>query len=89
MSKWKFTLPNGVALRQAIMDEDCNTVYQELIKGYEWIEQRVDDDYTIDALIEEVKWDLDCQAFDEDSVNAHLNTFYDYCNEMGVWIPLC
>lgn len=88
MNKWKFTLPNSKALRQAIADEDSDAVYREIIKAYEWISQRFDDDYIIDSLIEEVQWDLDCQAFDEDSVNAHLDNFYQYCDARRVWIEL-
>ena len=86
--KWKFTLPNSKELRQAIEKEDSDAVYRELIKAYNWIAQRVDDDYTIDSLVDNLEWDLDCQAFDEESVDAHLSEFYDYCDYRKVWIEI-
>ena len=86
--KWKFTLPNSKELRQAIEDEDGEQVLKELISAYEWIAIHMDD-YAIDALIEDVQWDLDCQAFDEESVDSHLEDFYNYCDNRGVWVELC
>lgn len=88
MANWKFTLPNSSELRQAIENEDSDAIYREILKAYEWISQRFDDDYTIDSLMEEVQWDLDCQAFDEESVNSHLEELYNYCDARKVWIEL-
>lgn len=88
MKEWKFTLPNSNALREAIENEDAAAVYDELSKAYEWISQRFDDDYIIDQLVDDLQYDLECQAFDEESVNSHLNEFYNYCDDRRVWIEI-
>lgn len=89
MSEWKFTLPNSKELRQAIEDEAYETILNEIIKGYQWIEQRRDEDCIIDSYIEEIQFDIDCGAFDEETVNSHLEDFYDFCDSRRVWIEIC
>lgn len=84
--KWKFTLPNGKALRQAIEDEDSETILREIIKAYEWMAETLEEDNTNE--IASVTDDLECEAFDEDSVNYHLDGLYDYCDARKVWVEL-
>lgn len=86
MAKWKFNLPNSNTLRQAIEDEDSDAILREIVKAYKWIAETFDEDMT--AEIESVNDDIECQAFDEDSVNYHLNNLYDECDDRKVWIEL-
>lgn len=88
MSKWKFTLPNSKELRYAIGIEDCDAIYRQIIEAWKWLASTRDDDYTIDSYLDDVEFDLECQAFDEESVDSHLSNLYDYCDENGVWIEI-
>ena len=84
--KWKFTLPNSKALRKAIEDEDSDNILREIVKAYEWMSTALNEDMT--AEIENVTDDIECQAFDEDSVNYHLGDFFDICDARGVWVEV-
>lgn len=86
MSEWKYNLPNGKALRQAIEDEDSDAIYREIIEGYKWLETTLREDNSCEIM--SVEDDLECEAFDEDSVNYHLSDFYDYCDARKVWVEL-
>lgn len=86
MAKWKYNLPNSSTLRQAIEDEDSDAILRQIVEGYKWMAKTFDEDMTSE--IESVNDDIECQAFDEDSVNYHLNDFYDECDCRKVWIEL-
>ena len=85
MSKWKYTLPNSKELRQAIEDEDSDTIYKEILKSYEWAESVFHDTF---HEIQDVQDDLEVEAFDEDSVNMHLQDLWDYMDMRKVWVEL-
>lgn len=87
MSKWKFTLPNSKDFRRAVADEAYETVLNEIIKGYGHIQTRTGEDMSSE--IKSVEEDIEFQAFDEDSVNYHLENFYTDCDIRGVWIEIC
>lgn len=86
MAKWEFNLPNSNALRQAIEDEDSFEILKQIAEAYKWMSQTFNDD--MQSEIESVNDDIECQAFDEDSVNYHLNNLYDECDFRKVWIEL-
>lgn len=86
MNKWKYTLPNSKALRQAIEDEDSDLIYREIIKAYKWAEEHFAEDNRIE--ISEVEDDLEFEAFDEDSVNMHLENLWNYCDARRIWVEL-
>ena len=86
MSKWKFTLPNSKALRQAIEDEDSDAILRQIVIAYEELSKILEEDMTSE--IESVRDDIECQAFDEDSVNYQLSNLYDICDARKVWIEL-
>lgn len=86
MSKWKFNLPNSNALRQAIEDEDSETILKQIVEAYKWIAETFNEDMTSE--IDSVQNDIECQAFDEESIDYHLNDLYDECDYRKVWIEL-
>ena len=86
MAKWKYNLPNSSTLRQAVEDENSEEILKQIVEGYKWMAKTFDEDMTSE--IESVNDDIECQAFDEDSVNYHLNAFYDECDCRKVWIEL-
>lgn len=86
MPKWKYTLPNSKELRQAIENEDSDTILREIINAYKWMETQFQEDNSSE--ISSIEDDIECQAFDEDSVNYHLEGLYDICDERKVWIEI-
>lgn len=86
MGKWNYTLPNSKELRKAIEDEDSDAIFREIIKAYKWMETRFGEDNFFE--INYVEDDLEVEAFDEDSVNMHLEDFWDACDARRVWVAL-
>lgn len=85
--KWKFTLPNSQELRKAIKDEDSDAILREIIKAYGWMESLFGEDNSFE--IRRVRDDIECQAFDEDTVNMHLDEFWSACDNRRVWVEIC
>ena len=86
MSKWNCTLPNSKELRKAIEDEDSDAIFREIINAYKWMETRFGEDNSSEIC--QVEDDLEVEAFDEDSVNMHLEDFWDACDVRKVWVEL-
>lgn len=86
MSKWKYTLPNSKELRKAIEDEDSDAIFREIINAYKWMETHLGEDNSFE--INHVEDDIEVEAFDEDSVNMHLEDFWDACDARRVWVEL-
>lgn len=86
MAKWKYNLPNSSTLRQAVEDENSEEILKQIVEAYKWMAKTFDEDMTSE--IEIVNDDIECQAFDEDSVNYHLNDLYDECDCRKVWVEL-
>lgn len=86
MSKWKYTLPNSKELRKAIEDEDSDAIFREIINAYKWMETHFSENNSFE--INHVEDDLKVEAFDEDSVNMHLEDFWDACDARRVWVEL-
>ena len=86
MSKWNYNLPNSKELRQAIEDEESELIYKEILKAYEWMETHFGEDNSSEIL--QVEDDLEVEAFDDDSVNMHLEDFWDACDARRVWVAL-
>ena len=86
--RWVFTLPNSKEIRTLIDSEDDNkALLEEIIEAYKLIGRHFgDDEEDIEMCIESVQEDIELEAFDDESVNYHLNDFYDYCDERKVWI---
>ena len=92
MTKWK--LKTGLELRNLIQNgncskENCKTTLLEIIKEYNKIQEELElEEWFFDGEIESINDDIEMEAFDEDTVNYHLRDFYDYCDELKVFIEL-
>ena len=85
---WVFTLPNGSKLRELIENEDHKAVLEEIITSYKLIASHFEEDEEDIYEIDSINDDIECEAFDEDSVNYHLEGLYDYCDSRRVWVEL-
>jgi len=101
MAKWKYTLKTGNALRQAIDSEDIEKVLDALKDCYLELNKAMPDWFDEDALEDKIA-DID-NEFDNlenyenydmtyDDVEANvdylLETFYDICDDLKVWVGL-
>jgi hypothetical protein len=101
MAKWKYTLKNGKALRNAINKDSNEETLEALRKCYEEIHEAMPDEYTEEDLyrdIDDIENQLDnCENyFDydmteddvQDEVNYLLSNFYDLCDGLRIWVDL-
>lgn len=92
MAKWKHTLLNGKELKELISsgdtsEENCEQILTMLIIAYKEIKIFLKlDEYWLDNEVNEVQDDIDCAAFDEETVDYHLQNFYDTCDQLKVWV---
>ena len=101
MAKWKYTLKNGKALRDAINKASNEDTLEALRKCYEEIHEAMPDEYTEEDLyrdIEDIENQLDnCENYEDydmteddvqDEVNYLLSHFYDLCDGLRIWVDL-
>ena len=93
MTRWKYTIKSGVALREAIDNEDMEQVVKCLLLCYKELQSKLTDEdkayreYDIEDTIEVLTlYALDPD--DEDNVNYYLEEFYDLCDELRAWIGI-
>lgn len=101
MEKWNYSLNYGNSLRSAIDDGDLMAVLNYLYKCYQElldagiIDEREFDMYTQDFDMYEseiLEYGGIYEDADEDlldNLDYELNEFYDMCDNLNVWIPLC
>ena len=101
MSKWKFKINNGVLLRDAIEDDNNAETLNMLRKCWSEIHEIIPDVYTQDELEDDIA-DIENQLDNlenyedygmtiedcQDEINWLLEKFYDYCDDMGIWVGL-
>ena len=93
MTRWKYTLNSGSALREAIDNDDLEQVvkclllcYQELLdKLDEWDEQDYEFDIQVSVGVLQAH-ELYHDEDDEECVDDYLEEFYDLCDELRAWI---
>lgn len=97
--KWNHKVPDKMAkdLRKAIDDDNYEVVITTLISIYNYLKDILPedlDDY-IDSAIEELEFldispDADEDEMEEfyDELNANLSNFYDFCDDLKIWIPV-
>lgn len=83
---WKIKLEHGTALRKAIEDEDPNEILSILVEAYKYLEKKLKLD--LSRYIEDVIMEIECEAFDDETVDYHLGEFYSFCDAQKVWVEL-
>ena len=86
--KWRYTLKNGRALRDAIETEDYTAILATIQLCYQELnEAGIIDDDDCEEWVEELDW-LDVEEMDDDDIDYWLDQLYDVCDNLDVWIPL-
>ena len=90
MAAWR--MKTGEYLRTLIQSDDesesnCKLILEEIIKVYGNIQKalKLDED-EFESTIESIQDDIECECFDTDTVNYHMNDLYDWCDTLKVWI---
>lgn len=94
MANWRFKLTAGKALREAIYNEDRESILDNLIRCWQKIHDLIPDDYEeyeleddIEA-IEGVRDDMEYEDEDyvEEEIDGLLRDFYDFCDGYRIWV---
>ena len=91
MLKWKYQLDKeGKALRRAIEDGSGLDVIRELLNCYRKIEEVTGDTENpwIADSIEDLEIWADYPEVDADTVDGFLDSFYDVCDDLRVWVGI-
>lgn len=93
MKIWKYKCRNGIKLRAAICKDDTVSVLLALIDCYNEIASNYytdDDDFAEECAdyIEEINDLFKYGTFEDDDVDYELNEFYDFCDNLNIWIEL-
>ena len=97
--KWNHKVPDKMAkdLRQAIDDDNYEVVITTLISIYNYLKDILPEDLDdfIDSAIDDLEFldispDADEDEMEEfyDDVNSNLERFYDFCDDLKIWIPV-
>ena len=101
MANWKYRLKTGLDLREAINDENPEEVLKCLEKSWREINKQFPNDYEDDELNDDMAdienerdnllnyedYDMTIE-YVEENINYLLNNFYDYCDNMRIWIGI-
>lgn len=98
LARWVYKLDTGVILRDAIEENDNEGTLEALRKCFKEINEKLPNVYTEDELdedIEKVNNLLDSLENDdivlddcENEINTLLEKFYEYCDDMKIWIEV-
>ena len=94
MAKWQYTIHGGKELREAIENDELETVAQCLVTCIKELYSKLSDEdkayegYDLECLIDSVTADIDYGDFDEDEINDYLEEFYDICDDVQAWIEI-
>lgn len=86
--KWRYTLKNGRALRDAIETEDYIAILATIQLCYQELNDAgIIDDDDCEEWVEEIDY-LNVDEMDDDDIDYWLDQLYDVCDNLDVWIPL-
>lgn len=101
MSKWKYNLSTGKALRDAVDNDDNLGTLKALINCYEEIHNILPNVYDEDDLeydIADIKDQMDnlenYEDYDmteedvQEEINILLDDFYNFCDGVRIWVDL-
>ncbi len=88
--RWKYKLKSGVALRQAIDNEDVEGTLEALRNCYqELLDNGIIDDWDyengIDGIEEFAFWDEEDYI---ENTDYELSNFFDLCDDFGIWVSM-
>lgn len=88
--RWKYNLKSGVALRQAIDNEDVEGTLEALRNCYqELLDNDIIDDWDyekgIDGIEEFAFWDEEDYI---ENTDYELSNFFDLCDNLGIWVSM-
>lgn len=101
MARWDYKLVSGKQLRDAIESQDLYNVLNCLKKCYEEIHHKFSEIYDEDQLNNDIsniddqldnlqnyeEYDMTIEDV-EDEIDYLLNDFYDFCDNMHIWVEL-
>lgn len=88
---WTYKITSGVALREAIDDENVEQTVKCLLFCYKELFGKLSDEdrdyigYDIEDTIAILTLYM-LEPDDEDDINYYLNDFYNLCDELGAWV---
>ena len=98
MKEWKYTLKNGISLREAIKEEDYKNILLTLKKCYKEIldyfvsaglTDAEDKDYEYEEYTENIDMLLeDIDSIEEEEIDYELSNFYDLCDNTNIWVKI-
>lgn len=101
MGNWKYNLKSGVALRQALADDnttavldrlkDCFIEINQLCPEYYDTEDLEEDLFDIDDLLDSLmNYDEYDMTYDEvlENIDGMLSGFYDLCDNLRIWVGI-
>lgn len=93
MRRWKYKCIGGTQLREAIRNDDTVGVLKALIDCYNEISinYNTDDIFFVDdcdTYVDEIDELLENDSIEDDDVNYELNAFYNFCDNMKIWVEL-
>ena len=103
MAVWDYNLSPATSrrLRRAIQEDDYAGVKQALIDAYNEIydligDEDIFDEYDRDGYIDDIEMldtepDIDSDIYEndiEDSFNYELDNFFDFCDNLRIWVGL-
>jgi len=95
MTRWRYTLKFGEALRNAIDEENYEDIISGLVACFTELHKALPDDYSDYELecdladISAIKDDFDDYGESddvEDEINYKLEELYDLCDGLKVWV---
>ena len=91
MANWNYICKSGKALRNAIDGENTVKVLKALINCYEEIRSMLTEDDSlydndIEVSIYDIQDRLNGGDTEDDDVDMLLEEFYDFCDEVRIWV---
>lgn len=94
MARWNYIIASGVALREAIDDENVEQTVKCLLFCYKELESKLSEEdkdwegFDIEEAVEALDYidRMGVEDEDEEEINDHLENFYDLCDRLGAWI---
>lgn len=101
MARWEYTLKFGPALKDAIRDENPESILDALVACFTEINKAMPDYYDSDDLEEDLmdisdlhdsleNYDEYGMTYDDvvENIDGMLYNFYDMCDNLNIWVGI-